>query len=529
MQELFEQAIDYLKGIWIKRRYIMVATWIICPIGWSITAVLDDVYRSESRIYADTQSILRPLLEGMTVENNPDTQIQLMIRTLLSRPNLERISRMTDLDVQASTQKEYETLIDDLKRDIIIKKTGGRKENIYNIAYENKDPEVARNVVQSALTVFIENTLGENRSDSDAAQKFLDVQIKEYESRLSAAEDRLADFKQKYSDVLPNQTGGYYQKLNSTKDLLRQIELELLEAKTQLNSARQQLIVTPQNEVTPETAVKNTAIETTYDERIAELEAGLDLLNLKYTERHPEVVEVTRRLEHLKQQRAKEINEFIAAQQDSSQNTAVFSQNPVIQEVQIQVNTLENEVASLEVRAQSYRDQVTDLENKIHTLPEIEAELTALNRGYEVTKRNYEELLVRKETASLAQQADETTNKIQFRVIDPPRTATEPVGPRRILLYAFVTIFGFGVGIGLSLLFSQLNPVVTSSTQVSRATGIPVFGIVSATENLGLQKWHRKKTWIFVVSNTLLLMLLVFFVAYSMFPDQIQAPIKRLF
>ena len=529
MQELFEQAIDYLKGIWIKRRYIMVATWIICPLGWSITAILDDVYESESRVYADTQSILRPLLKGITVENNPDIQIQLMVKTLLSRPNLERITRMTDLDVQTNTPKEYEELIDDLKKDIIIKKTGGRKENIFKISYTNKDPEMARNVVQSALTVFIENTLGENRSDSDAAQKFLDVQIKEYESRLLAAEERLTDFKQKYSDVLPDQTGGYYQKLSSTKEQLRQIELELLEAKTQLNSARQQLVITPRNELDPDNSVKSSAIETTFDERIAELETSLDLLNLKYTDKHPEVIEVTRRLEHLKQQRSKEINEFLAAQKGSSQSTSVFSQNPVIQEVQIQVNTLETQVASLEVRASSFRAQVADLENKIHTLPEIEAELIALNRGYEITKKKYEELLVRKETASLAQQADETTNKIQFRVIDPPRTTTEPVGPKRLLLYAVVTIFGFGVGIGLSLLFSQLNPVVTSSAQVSRATGIPVFGIVSAAENLGLQQWHKKKTWIFIISNTLLLTLLVFFVAYSLFPEAIQAPIKRLF
>nr|WP_319020997.1 XrtA system polysaccharide chain length determinant [Thalassotalea sp. LPB0316] len=323
--------------------------------------------------------------------------------------------------------------------------------------------------------------------------------------------------------------GGYYQKLSSTKEQLRNIELELLEAKTQLSSARQQLVITPQNEVNPDNSVKSSAIETTFDGRIAELEASLDLLNLKYTDKHPEVIEVSRRLEHLKQQRAKEINEFLSAQKDSTQSTSVFSQNPVIQEVQIQVNTLETKVASLEVRAESYRNQVAELENKIHTLPEIEAELTALNRGYEITKKKYEELLIRKETASLAKQADETTNKIQFRVIDPPRTGSEPVGPKRLLLYLVVTVFGFGVGIGLSLLFSQLNPVVTSSTQVSKATGIPVFGIVSATENLGLQQWHKKKTWIFILSNTLLITLLCFFVAYSLFPEVIQAPIKRLF
>ena len=125
----------------------------------------------------------------------------------------------------------------------------------------------------------------------------------------------------------------------------------------------------------------------------------------------------------------------------------------LIQEVQIQVNQLENLIASLNVRADDYRQRIIELENRVHTLPEIEAELVALNRGYEITKKKYEELLSRKETAQLAQQADETTDKIQFRVIDPPRKATKPSGPKRFILFGVVLVLGFGVGIGLSLLF----------------------------------------------------------------------------
>ena len=103
MQEIFDDLLDYLKGIWIKRRYIIISTWLICPIGWGIVSVMPNVYQSEARVFADTQSILAPLLKGLTVQTNPDIQINLMIKTLLSRPNLERISRMTDLDIQAET------------------------------------------------------------------------------------------------------------------------------------------------------------------------------------------------------------------------------------------------------------------------------------------------------------------------------------------------------------------------------------------------------------------------------------------
>ena len=528
MQEIFDDLIDYLKGIWIKRRYIIISTWLICPLGWGIVSMMPDVYESEARVYADTQSILAPLLKGLTVQTNPDVQINLMIKTLLSRPNLERISRMTDLDIQAETPKEYEKLIERLKEKIKIVKTRGR-DNIFTISFEDKNPEMAKNVVQSSLTVFIENTLGENRTDADSAQKFLKNQIDEYENRLASAEARLTDFKQKYSNMLPDQYGGYYNKLNIAKEQLQVIELSLREAESQLKSAKAQLNTVPSESNNVQNKIQTSnSIKTSYDERIAELELVLDALLLRYTDKHPDVTEAKRRLEHLEKQRTKEIDDYLNVANNEEGNTLITSQNPVIQQLQIQVNQFENQVASIKVRANDYRSKVKDLENKIHVLPEIEAELVALNRGYEITKKKYEELLNRQETAQLAQQADETTNKIQFKVIDPPRAATDPSGPKRILLFILVTFVGLGVGVGLSLLFSQLSPVATSTAQLSKATGVPVFGVVSANQNLGLQKWHKKKTIIFVCSNLFLLIILIMFMSYFLFPDAIQAPLKRI-
>lgn len=528
MQDIFEEIIDYLKGIWLKRRYIIIATWLICPIGWYFVAAMPNIYKSEARVYVDTQSLLRPLLKGLTVETNPNTQIRLMVKTLLSRPNLERISRMTDLDVQASNSEEYEKIIKNLKDNIKISGVG--RENIYTLSIEDKDPEMAKNIVRSALTVFIENTLGETRSDSDSAQKFLNTQIKDYENRLSNSEARLTSFKQKYSGILPEQSGGYYTKLNSNKDKLKSIELDILENKTRLDSAKNQLAQSVIADTGSDNKIKSeSSIQTTYDGRINELEVQLDTLKLRYTDKHPDVIEISRSLEHLNKLRSTEIDKYLAQNSESTGSLKRLSANPVVQEVQIQVNQLENLIASLNVRADDYRQRIVELENRVHTLPEIEAELVALNRGYSITKEKYEELLSRKETAQLAQQADETTDKIQFRVIDPPRKATKPSGPKRFILFGVVTFLGFGVGIGLSLLMSQLNPVATSTAQLSKITGVPIFGVISANENLSLHKWHQKKTLVFIGSNVLLLFLLVLFISYFLFPDLIQATLKRIF
>ena len=186
MQDIFEEIIDYLKGIWLKRRYIIIATWLICPLGWYFVAIMPNVYESQARVHVDTQSLLRPLLKGLTVETDPNIQIRLMVKTLLSRKNLERISRMTDLDVQASNDEEYDQIIKNLKENIKISGVG--RENIYTLKIKDEDPEVAMNIVRSALTVFIENTLGDNRGKTDSSQKFVNTRIKDYENQLSAAE-----------------------------------------------------------------------------------------------------------------------------------------------------------------------------------------------------------------------------------------------------------------------------------------------------------------------------------------------------
>ncbi len=528
MQEIIEQVLDYLKGIWIQRRYLMIATWLICPIGWVFVSQLDDVYESEAIVFADTQSILGPLLKGITIETNTEAQIQLMVKTLLSRTNLERITRMTDFDVRVTNDKEYEELIDDLKDDIIIKKTGGKKQNIFKISFVDQNPEMARDVVQAVLTVFIETTIGDNRSDSDSAQKFLTTQINDYENRLLSAESRLTDYKQKYNDVLPNQYGGYYQKLTLSKDQLKAIELGLLETETQLESARAQLPSENETSNNNQNNIKdNNSIETTFDERISELETNLDSLLVRYTEKHPDVKEVKNRLTHLNKKRKNEIQKYLNTSNDTSNFSS--NQSPVIQGILMQINQLENQVASFTVRAENYRKEVSDLESKIHILPEIEAELVALNRGYEITKEKYEDLLSRRETAQLAKQADDSNSKIKFNVIEPPRASPDPVGPKRILFLIAITILGFGAGIGLSLLVSQINPVVTSGSQVSRLTGIPIFGAVSAADSLGLKKWHKKKTIIFLISNGILLIMLLCFIAYALFPEIIEAPLRRIF
>ncbi|MBE2293769.1 MAG: chain length-determining protein, partial [Phycisphaerales bacterium] len=188
MNDIVEQVFGYLRGIWRNRWYAMVCAWVVCVLGWAVVCILPDQYQASARVSVDTKTILRPLLEGLTVDLNPNAQIELITRTLFSRPNLEKIAQLTKLDLQNPDPEAREQMLIQLQQRINLTKSGP---DLYTILYEDPDPQLAKRMVETVVGVFERNLVGNTQQSTDTAQRFLDEQIKEYERRLIEAEDRL--------------------------------------------------------------------------------------------------------------------------------------------------------------------------------------------------------------------------------------------------------------------------------------------------------------------------------------------------
>ena len=98
-------------------------------------------------------------------------------------------------------------------------------------------------------------------------------------------------------------------------------------------------------------------------------------------------------------------------------------------EIKLEVSRLESQIASLKVKETDIQNKIAGLESKVDLIPQIEAESTALNREYGVTKQKYEELLSRREAADLSRRADVSAEDLQFRIIEPS-TAQAPFWPQ---------------------------------------------------------------------------------------------------
>jgi polysaccharide chain length determinant protein (PEP-CTERM system associated) len=154
--------------------------------------------------------------------------------------------------------------------------------------------------------------------------------------------------------------------------------------------------------------------------------------------------------------------------------------NPVHEQVKLQLVQQEAAIAAFNRRAEKAREEVANWEKMAQLIPQVEAELVKLNRDYAIIKQGYEELRKRKESARLASDLETKAQKVQFRVIDPPKVPIKPSGPNRPLFLTVVLLAGIGAGIAFAFLLGQITTTFPSAQRLQAAFTLPVVGSVSA-------------------------------------------------
>jgi len=498
MEELVKQIKSVYRGGWKYRWYAVNLAWLISVIGLIVIVKIPDEYQSSARVYVDTQSILKPLLSGMTSVPNVEQQVSIMSRTLLSRPNVERVMRMVDYDLLSNTDKNKETVVDNLIA--AIKITGTTQNDIYTISYADKTPKIAKDVVQSLLTIFIEGSIGDERQDSEKAISFINNQIKIYEQKLSAAENALKDFKLKNIGLLPHEGSDFGNKLIEITENVNQARLELAEAEHGRDAIKSQLasFETQQASIadTPG-AVPNPDL----DERIQTVSKNLDNLRMQFTEEHPDIVASNRLLAQLQAKKQ-------AISPTSKPALSNYANNLMYQQLKVSLAESESKVASLRVRAEEYTLRYNKLKELTAAAPEIESQLAQLNRDYIINKENYEKLVASRESAKISSDLNATTQMMTFRVIDPPTSPSSPIGPNRLKLFSLTFVGALILGILSAIAMSKIRPTFMSQYDLVQLTGLPILGTVTMNWTDSQKIKQRRSRYAFGLTS---IVLVVFF------------------
>lgn len=505
MQVLIHQITTYLRGMWKYRRLGVLVAWLFAAAASVGVMLIPDRYEAAARVYVDTQSILRPLMAGLTIQPDIEQQVAMLSRTLISRPTVEKLITMAELDTKAKSKEEQEKAIAQVARSVSIQSTG--RDNLYTLSYRGETPDKALRVVQSLLTIFVESSAGSSRSDSDNARRFVEEQIKNYETKLSEAETRLKEFRLRNLDMQSQSGMDMAGRMAEISTTLSQARLELREAESARESSARQLEA--MRAAQRGTADSPPVIATPeVDLRISDLKRSLDALLQRFTDQHPDVLNTRRLIRELEEQKRREVAELLR-QAAANPTRALVDTSPAMQELVRLNSSAEVQVASLRARVSEYETRAARAREQMKVAPQMEAELAQLNRDYEIHRKNYEDLVSRRESITMSGELESSSGLAEFRVIDPPRAGSTPVAPNRVLLMPLVLLASLAAGLGFTFLMAQVRPVFFDANTLRGVSDLPLLGVVTMVKNDEARQRERRSLMRFVLSLAALVVVIV--------------------
>jgi polysaccharide chain length determinant protein (PEP-CTERM system associated) len=473
---------QYLRAAWRRRWMGVIVAWLVCGVGWVAVYAIPNLYESSARLFVDADAVLTPLLRGLAADSAPTTQLEILQRTLLSRPNLEKLVSKTDLDLTLNGPSDRERLLSRLASQI---KVTPQTKNLFTITYRDKSPKLAHDVVQTLLTIFVESATGGSRTDMENARRFLERQIQSYEQQLRGAEKRRADFRARYMEILPADNTPNVPALEGARSQATQLEGKLQDALIARDALKQEVENTPPMLVVESGSLNGGLVNgQPVRTRLQDAEEQLRMLLLKDTDQHPDVIAQRKLIESLKNAPpdapppAKGAAKGAGGGDGAATGMKRSVPNPVFEQLQVKLIEANTGIITLQRQrdeAVRYRDRLEKIQKE---QPGLIAEYQNMDRDYTVLRRNYEELLGRLQSANIAQAADTQADKVKLQIIDPPEIPRLPVAPNRLLLVTGVLMGGLLTGAGLTVLFGQLDRSFSTVDEL-RNLGLPVLGGIS--------------------------------------------------
>jgi len=496
----FDKLFDEIRGTWRFRWLAVGIAFAVALGGWLSVFMLPDRYEARASVLVDTRTALKPALEGLATQQDVGVELSYVRESLLTDARLLGIAKLVGLVPASDTGSERaDRAVAGVRKQIVLTMQSADDQatsggTTYGIRYQDTNRVRALNVVTVLLQTLVDETLGGKKQGSENAQVFLESQVKDYEKRLRTAEDRLADFKSRHFGLMPSERGGYFEQLQKETEATEDTRTKLLVAGNRRAALAKQLHGDAAVAATAAIATAGSsggAVAVDTVSRIAQTRAHLDELLLKYTDKHPDVIETRKNLAELEQRRAAEI-ESLRNGDASAAASSGASASPVYQSIQLELNRADVDIADLRTQLAEHEEKARQLRQLLNTAPQVEAEYAQLNRDYDVNKAQYTALLSSFEKARLGERAD-SAGSVKFQVVEPPMVSNSPVWPRRTLYLAAVLLAALALGTGGANRLDRIRPLVGSASALARVTGAPVlaeFGSAFPERRKRVLRWQ---------------------------------------
>ncbi len=517
MQEFDEQKSgqgfeDYW-AIVLRRKW-----WILGPLffGWAIVFAsawfLPAHYASESVILVEPPKVPSSLV-APNVEVDLADRVQSMSTQILSRTRLLNLIERFHLypGYANSPDDQVQHMRDDVKMDMITGESNisSKPELVaFKISYKATDASVAQKVTIALTSFFVDENVRASQEQSEATTLFLDSQVRALGEALADGEAKVRAFEAQHDGSLPQQLQSNIQILGGIQQQMQAAQAakeRAIQQQTYLNSVQSQY----------QNMSDSSMVPTSIDNQLDAARSTLAAMEARYTDDHPDVKklkETIASLEKLKKDMAAEARDNM---ESSNATTAqVQAGMPLAQmKTQMKLNRTEIERANQTIQRLQQTAQV--YQARLNATPAVEAEMGDMLRDFGNMKKEYAELLAKKQQSALATSLEKQQQGAQFRIIDPPSLPNKPYFPDRFKF----SLAAIGAGLALAILFGFgsefMDDRIRGEQALTEAIDLPILAEIPP---LSTEKELRRARWaprLAVAAAIVILILLPSGVAYA--------------
>ncbi len=480
LSELPRPVIRYGAGLWRRRWLVVAIAWLTAILGWIAVAMIPDRYQSQAAILI-SEPLVDPLISEVASRPDISQRVQVLRLSLLTFPNVEEIVYRAGLDSEIiaitplDRQAQLERMVKEIQNNISIVNP---RTNYFEFRYAHQNPQIAKDVVDAAVNLLIEQDLGESLRQTEATEDRLRTKIAEYDGLLAKQEQEVVQYRRIHATELAATIGDKQQSARKEAQLENIID-NISQTSLRVETLRVRLASTPKLSTGGE---------------LEGLKIRLAQLRSQYNDNYPDIQNLLQQIERL------ESDEALPDNRDYIR-------------IQSELRSARDTLAALRIREERIRAEIESDFVTVGQSPEIAAGLLQLQRRVEETRNYLSTLVTYRDSLAQRRTISDGSRGLDYSVLERPRKALVPNDPPRQLLILAVSILAFGAGGALALAMTFLDKTYTQSADLEAAFDLPIMGAIG-TIKTPLSKKKVRRDFLQLSTACVALFLLCFVYIY---------------
>ncbi|HXI40415.1 MAG TPA: GNVR domain-containing protein [Bryobacteraceae bacterium] len=507
--EAGQMPLDHYLRIIMHRKWLALGVWLLVTVGTFVVSWrLPDTYTSETVILVDPQKVPEAYVKA-TVTGDIRNRLGTLSQQILSATRLQKI--IDTLNLYPEERKRgmaREDIITLMRSDIFVRVVSefGSNQDLqaFRITYSGREPRLVAQVTNQLANLFIEENLKARQDQAQGTTDFLENRLQEARKKLEEQETRVKDFRLKHVGEMPEQQTADLQLLGQVQSQL-QLESDAVARAEQQKSYIQSMMAqaTPVVDLDDGGQTSSAAAVTkapSAPKPLVVAKAKLAELLSHYGEQHPDVKRLQRQIEDEEAREAKQRQEAPAPADDAQPARAESPKRPVTPPVrhfnpvlQSELSALDAEIVKRKAEQQRLTSLVATYRSKLDAIPVREQEFAALQRDYEISKKDYDSLQEKHLLAQTATQLEFRQKGEKFEIIDPAQPAERPARPNRLLINLAGTFGGLVLGLMLATAKEFFAASITVPQDIAAVCSLAVLGVIPVILTHADQRLRRKR------------------------------------